>query len=65
MHLKNWCFHDKSPSYWGSPMTQELHQEMGQEMGKVADDLAPFQNKNLSPQQQAAVAQLMSNKARF
>lgn len=44
---------------------QELHQEMGQEVGKVADDLAPFQNKNLSPEQQAALTQLMSNKAQL
>jgi hypothetical protein len=38
---------------------------MGQEVGTVADDLAPFQNKNLSPEQQAALTQLMSNKAQL
>jgi len=40
----------------------EYQKEMGKQMGKVADDLAPFQNKNLSPGEQAALTQLMSNK---
>ena len=42
---------------------RHLDEEMGKQMGKVADDLAPFQNKNLSPGEQAALTQLMSNKA--
>eukprot|EP00435_Cladocopium_sp_Y103_P053712 s2113_g17.t1 len=36
--------------------------DMGKELGKVSDDLAPFQNKDLTPEQQAGLTQLMSNK---
>jgi len=59
--MKQWAA-KKAASQPAAPNTAEYQKEMGQEVGKVADDLAPFQNKNLSPEQQAALTQLMSNK---